>query len=115
MGRLTLLRLWVAVAVLPAMALADEMKLGDSVTAEIQTRTEFDLLVNLETDADRHWSARPGDVRDPGAREIVEEALEDQADRLVDWIDAALVEARRLDQASQLRDRETIQDQLNHA
>ena len=82
---------------------------------DVQGCAPLDLLVNLETSADRHWGARPGNVRDPEARAIVEDALEDEADRLVEAIDAALVEARRLDQASQLRERQSFQDELNRS
>jgi len=74
-----------------------------------------DLLGNLRTSAGRQWGARTGQITDPQAREIVEEALEAQADRLIDAIDAALPEATRLNQASQLRERETLQDQLNRS
>ena len=85
----------------------------ESWADDVQGCAAPDLLVNLETSADGHWGARTGTITDPAAREIVEAALEDEADRLVDAIDAALVEARRLDQASQLRDRQSIQDQIN--
>ena len=40
-----------------------------------------DQLVNLETSADRHWGARPDQITDPQAREIVEDALEAEAER----------------------------------
>jgi len=82
---------------------------------DVQGCAPLDLLVNLESSAERHWGARPGMITDPQAREIVEDALEDEADRLVDAVDAALVEARRLDQASQLRERQSIQDRLNRS
>ena len=42
MGRLTLFRLCLAFAAWPIAALADEVKLGDDVTAGIQTSTEYD-------------------------------------------------------------------------
>jgi hypothetical protein len=74
-----------------------------------------DLLDNLRTSAGRQWGARTGQITDLQAREIVEDALEQEADRLVDAIDAALAEARRLDQASQLQDRRSLQDQLNRS
>jgi hypothetical protein len=80
---------------------------------DVQGCATPDLLVNLETSADAQWGARSGSITDPAAREIVEDALAEQADRLVDAIDAALVEARRLDQASQLQDRRAFQDELN--
>jgi hypothetical protein len=82
---------------------------------DVQGCAPLDLLVNLETSADGRWGARPGGVTDPAAREIVEDALEDEADRLVEAIDAALVEARRLDQVSQLDERRALQDQLNRS
>jgi hypothetical protein len=74
-----------------------------------------DQLVNLETSADRQWGARPGMITDPQAREIVEDALEAEADRLVDAIDAALPAATRLAQASELRERQAMLDQLNQS
>jgi hypothetical protein len=74
-----------------------------------------DLLDNLRTSAGRQWGARTGQITDPQAREIVEDVLEAQADRLIDAIDAAMPEATRLNQASQLRERETLQDQLNRS
>jgi hypothetical protein len=75
----------------------------------------LDLLVNLETSADGRWGARPGTVTDPDARAIVADALEAKAERLVRAIDDALVEARRLDQASRLEEREAILDPLNRS
>jgi hypothetical protein len=74
-----------------------------------------DQLVNLETSADRHWGARPDMITDPQAREIVEDALEDEAERLVDAIDAALAEATRLGQAAQLGERQALRDDLNRS
>jgi hypothetical protein len=74
-----------------------------------------DQLVNLETSADRHWGARPGMITDPQAREIVEDALEDESERLVDAIDAALAEATRLTQAAQLSERQALRDDLNRS
>jgi hypothetical protein len=74
-----------------------------------------DQLVNLETSADRQWGARPEMITDPQAREIVEDALEDEAERLVDAIDAALVEATRLNQAAQLSERQVLRDELNRS
>ncbi|MGH6903478.1 MAG: hypothetical protein ACREIR_12150 [Geminicoccaceae bacterium] len=82
---------------------------------EVQGCAPADLLVNLETSADGRWGARPGIVADADARAIVEDALEEAAERLVAAIDAALVEARRLDQASQLGERRSLQDQLNRS
>jgi hypothetical protein len=82
---------------------------------EIQACAPGDLLVNLETSADGRWGARPGNVTDPDARAIVETALEQEAERLVAAIDAALAEARRLDQASQLTERRSLQDQLTRS
>jgi hypothetical protein len=76
-----------------------------------------DLLVNLETSADGRWGTRRAVavITDPEPREIVGDALDEEAERLVDAIDAALAEARRLDQASQLQDRRSLQDQLNRS
>jgi hypothetical protein len=74
-----------------------------------------DLLGNLRTSAGRQWGARTGQITDPQAREIVEDALEAEADRLVDAIDAAMPEATRLNQASELRERRALQDQLNRS
>ena len=74
-----------------------------------------DLLANLETSAGRQWGARTGQITDPQAREIVEDALEAQADRLIDAIDAALAEATRLNQAAQLSERQVLRDELNRS
>ena len=57
----------------------------------------------------------PGQITDPQAREIVEDALEAQADRLIDAIDAALAEATRLNQAAQLSERQVLRDELNRS
>jgi hypothetical protein len=54
-------------------------------------------------------------ITDPQAREIVEDALEDEAERLVDAIDAALAEATRLGQAAQLSERQSLRDDLNRS
>jgi hypothetical protein len=43
MARLLLIHLWLAIGALPMAAFADEVKLGDDVTAGIQTRAEFDV------------------------------------------------------------------------
>ena len=56
-----------------------------------------------------------GQITDPQAREIVEDALEDEAERLVDAIDAALAEATRLNQAAQLSERQVLRDELNRS
>jgi hypothetical protein len=82
---------------------------------DVQGCAPGDLLVNLETSADGRWGARPDTVKNPDARAIVEDALAVEADRLVAAIGAALVEARRLDQASRLEEREVIQDDLNRS
>jgi hypothetical protein len=72
-----------------------------------------DLLANLETSAGRQWGARTSQITDAQAREIVEDALEAEADRLIDAIDAALPEATRLSQAAQLSERQALRDDLN--
>ena len=82
---------------------------------DIQGCAALDLLVNLETSADGHWGARTGNITDPEARAAVETTLEEEAERLVAAIDQALVEARRLDQGSQLRERQSLQDDLNRS
>jgi hypothetical protein len=74
-----------------------------------------DLLGNLETSAGRQWGARTNLITDPEAREIVEDTLEAEADRLIAAIDAALPEATRLNQATELRDRRAMLDQLNRS
>jgi hypothetical protein len=74
-----------------------------------------DLLDNLRTSAGRQWGARTGQITDSQARAIVEDALEAEADRLVAAIDAALPEATRLNQASELADRRALLDQLNQS
>ena len=56
-----------------------------------------------------------GQITDLQAREIVEDALEAQADRLIDAIDAALAEATRLNQAAQLSERQVLRDELNRS
>jgi hypothetical protein len=43
MARLLLVHLWLAVVASPLAPLADEVKLGDDITASIQTSTEFDV------------------------------------------------------------------------
>lgn len=82
---------------------------------DVQGCAPLDLLVNLETAADGHWGARTGTITDPEARTIVAAALEEEAERLVAALDQALVEARRLDQASELRERRSLQDELNRS
>ena len=85
----------------------------DDWADDVQACAADEIITQLRLDISKGWGVRPDHILNPDVRRIVLDAVSDQKSRANSATGGPLNEARRLDDLSQLQDRDKMLDALN--